>query len=136
MEDRLNAVTTAQQRLFLMRIKRLIVLRDIHCEAKVALISRRDRCCNRMSQRPAQSEGSLVRVGCRLIPALRLRMILLLIGGPYRFGHSLERQDTHVFSLRPLENLRSKPSLREQHPIHREQHRRSEEHTSELQSRK
>src|ERR1700722_8841760 len=100
----------------------LVVLRNIHGEAEVALISRWNRSGNWMAECPAQSQASLVRKIRRLIPAFRLRMIFLT-SRPYGLGHALQRQDAHVLLLCAFQNLRPEVGLCEEHKIYREKNR-------------
>ena len=66
--------------------------------------------CPSVQRKP---ERRLVRESRRLIPALRLGMVLLLVGRPHRLCHALQRQDAHLLFLRLLQNLRAEIRLRE-----------------------
>src|SRR5487761_1806207 len=65
MKDRLYAGCAGQQRMLLMPPERRVVLRHIHCQAEIFLVAWRQRSRDWMPKRPAQSERSFVRVGCR-----------------------------------------------------------------------
>ncbi len=60
------------------------VLRHVHCEAEVTLVARRKRRGYGVSEGPTQTQPGLVRVGGGLVPAVWLRMALLLLIGPRR----------------------------------------------------
>src|SRR6266702_7217328 len=117
MEDRFDAVTTAEQSLLFVRFERLVVLRDVHGETEIFFVAGRDGGGDGMAECPAQAERGFVRERGGLIPAFWLRMILFLVRGPYGFGHALQGQDAHLFLLCALEYLRAEVSLREEHPI-------------------
>src|SRR5437868_13610385 len=68
MEDRLDPACPRQQCLLLMLCERFVVLRHFHRQAEILLLTRRQRSRNRMPERPAQAQRSLVREGRRLIP--------------------------------------------------------------------
>src|ERR1700733_6297816 len=112
MEDRLDAGCPRQQCVLLMLFERPVVLRDVHRQAEIFLVPGRQRSRDWMAERPAQSQRSLVREGCRLIPAFWLGMALLLVGRPYRLCHRLQCQDAHALFLRTLQNLWAEVRLR------------------------
>src|ERR1700733_4408396 len=97
MEDRLDAGCPRQEGMFLMLFERPVVLRHVHRQAKISLVSGRQRSRDRMPERPAQPQRSLVGESRRLIPALWLGMALLLVGRPDRLRHRLRSQDVHAF---------------------------------------
>src|SRR5216683_6004182 len=74
MEDRLDAGCPRQQCVLLMLFERPVVLRNVHRQSEISLVPGRQRSRDRMPERPAQPQRSLVRESCRLIPAFWLGM--------------------------------------------------------------
>ncbi len=100
MEDRFHAMPAAEQRLFFVRLERLVILRHVHGQPEILLVSGRQRGGDGMAERPAQAQRCFIGERGRLIPALGLGMILFLFGRPHGLRHALQSQDAHLLFLR------------------------------------